>query len=78
VLVALNLVTVQQLRADRWQAKEQQLKLVNVAVVEVTVRPLCGLRAGRWQNVKLRVGTSTSTHSLSRNMLHRVLLGILL
>ena len=47
MLVALNLVTVQQLRADRWQAKEQQLKLVNVAVVEATVRPLCGLRAGR-------------------------------
>ena len=59
-------------------AKEQQLDPVNVAVVETDLRPLCGLRASGYQNVKLRVGTSTSTRSLSRCMLKRVSLRILL
>jgi len=52
-------------------AKEQQLKPVNVAVV-TSRRPLCGMRASWYRSVKVWVGTSAGTHSLSSYMLHRV------
>ena len=59
-------------------AKKQQLKPLNVAVVVTTLRPLCGMKASRYRNVKVWVRTSADTHSLSSYMLHRVLLRILL